>query len=81
MDLSRTITLQELRDLCYKYDLSHGSYPENEFEGQSVFGHVTESFAIENPDIYNNEKWFGDAVDKFGTDAQRAYKAQLDGST
>ncbi len=34
--LNKSISIEELVKLCYKYDCNNGSYPENKYEGLSV---------------------------------------------
>jgi len=51
--LDRTVSLRELLDLCRKYDgYGHSPYPENRFEGESVFEEIFEELVgepLDNP--------------------------------
>jgi len=44
--LNKTLTVEQLRDMCKDFDESHGTYPEHECEGGAVFSFILQELGI-----------------------------------
>lgn len=58
--------LEKLKDLCQEYDYIYGQYPENMYEGKSLY-----DFYRETGDI-TNENWIKEAYDKFAKEKEES---------
>lgn len=47
------LSLEDIKSLCIQYDKEEGSYPENEWEGKSVYNFIVNSFNDEYKHISN----------------------------
>lgn len=53
------ITHEKLKEICLEYDHTHGRFPENQWEGRSVFIHLLQTLAPSTPDksLPSVEEW------------------------
>ncbi len=49
------LSLDQLKELCKKYDKENGNYPESEYEGYSMYEYICEELGLEQPENWNLE--------------------------